>query len=81
MALLFLLKKKSEGGISSGEIGVRSPIKMTSELGFLKLDCNGVNEVIGVPISVDGCCSAVLATDVAGVEGDVSCPCFRKASR
>jgi hypothetical protein len=55
MALLFLLKNKSEGGISSGEIGVRSLIKMTLELGFPKLYCKGVNEVIGEPISIDGC--------------------------
>jgi hypothetical protein len=74
MSLYFFLKKNSQGGISSGEIGVRSPIKMTSELGFLKLDCNGVNEVIGVLISVDGCFSVVFATDVVGVEQDVSFP-------
>jgi hypothetical protein len=77
MALHFLLKKKSEGGISSGEIGVRSLTKMISELGFPKLDCRGVNDVIGVPISVDCCFSTVLAAGVAGVEGDASCPCFR----
>jgi riboflavin synthase alpha subunit len=79
MTLLFLLKKNYEG-ISSGEIGVRSPIKMTLELRFPKLDCNNVNEVIGEPISVDGCCSTVLAADVAGIEGDVSYPFFIKAS-
>jgi hypothetical protein len=54
MAFHFLLKKKSEGGISSGNIGVRSPTKVSSELGFPKLVCKGVNDVIGEPISVEG---------------------------
>jgi hypothetical protein len=80
MALLFLLKKKSEGGISSAEIRVRSSIKMTSELGFLRLDCNSVNEIMGLPISVDSCFSVVLVTGLSGVDDDVSCPHFRKAS-
>jgi hypothetical protein len=79
MALRFLLKKNSKGGISSGEIGVRSPIKMTSELGFPKLYCKGVNEIIGEPISLDSCFLALLAAEVDGVEIFVSCPCFRKA--
>jgi hypothetical protein len=77
MSLHFLLKNKSEGGISSGKIGMRSSTKMTLELGFPKLDCRGVNEVIGVPISVDGCGSTILTTTVVGVEGASSCPCFR----
>jgi hypothetical protein len=47
MDFLFLLKKKSEGGISSAEIDVRSSIKMTSELGFSQLDYKGVNEKWG----------------------------------
>jgi hypothetical protein len=68
MALLFLLKKKSEGGISSAEIRVRSSIKMTSELGFPRLDCKGVNEIMGLPISVDGCFSVVLVTGLSGVD-------------
>jgi hypothetical protein len=80
MAPLFLLKKMSEGGISSDEIGVRSSIKMTSELGFLQLDCKGVNEIMGLPISVDVCCSAISVTSFYGVEGDISCPCFMKTS-
>jgi hypothetical protein len=54
---------------------------MTSEPGFPKLDCNGVNEVIGVPISVDHFFSTVLVAYVTGVEGDISYPLFRKASR
>jgi len=53
---------------------------MTLELGFSKLDCKGVNEVIGAPISVDGCCSAVLIAGMAGVEGGASYPYIRKAS-
>jgi hypothetical protein len=82
MAFLFLLKKKSEGGISSGEMGVRSSTKTTSELRFLKLDCRGVNDVMGVPISVDFCCSVVFEVPVGVVcdEGGTFCPCFRKAS-
>jgi hypothetical protein len=80
MDLCFLLKKKSEGGISSDEIGVRSLTRMISELGFMKLDCRGVNDVIGVLISVDCYCSVVLVAGVVGVEGDASCPFFRKAS-
>jgi hypothetical protein len=78
---LCLLKNNSEGGISFDEIGVRSPIKMTLELGFLKLEYKGVNEAIGEPIFVDGCCYVVLATCLVDVEGGASCPCFRKAFR
>jgi hypothetical protein len=33
---------------------------MTSTFGFPWLDCKGVNDLIGLPISVDGCCPAVL---------------------
>jgi hypothetical protein len=77
MALCFLLKNKSKGGISLGEIGVRSLTRMISELGFPKLDCRGVNDVIGVPISVYCCFSDVLEVGVAGVKGDASCPFFR----
>jgi hypothetical protein len=53
MAFCFLLKKKFEGGISSGEMGVRSSTKTILELGFLRLNCRGINDVIGVPIFVD----------------------------
>ena len=53
MSLLFLLKKKSEGVISLAEIEVRSSINMTSELGFPRLDYKGVNDIMGLPISVD----------------------------
>jgi hypothetical protein len=78
MAFLFLLKKKSEGGISSSEMGVRSLTKIISELGFPRLDCRGVNDVMGVPISVDYCCSVVfeVPAGVDGVEGGISGPCF-----
>jgi hypothetical protein len=74
MALHFLLKNKSEGGITLDNIGVRSLTKMISKLGFLKLYCRGVNDVIGVLIFVDCCCSIVLAVGVVGVEGYASCP-------
>jgi hypothetical protein len=80
MALLFLLKTKSERGISLAEIGVRSSIEMTSELGYLNLDCNGVNEIMEFPISMDGCYFVVLVTGLSSVDSDVSCPHFRKAS-
>jgi hypothetical protein len=52
---------------------------MTLELGFLKLDYRSVNEVIGVPIFVDNCCSPVLAVVVVGVETYAFFPCFKKA--
>jgi hypothetical protein len=81
MALLLLLKKNSDGGISSGAIGVRSYTKLILKLGFPKVDCNSVNEVIGAPISLDDCFSVELDTKVVGIEGDVSCPHFKKASR
>lgn len=81
MAFRFLLKKKSEGGISLGEMGVRSSTKTISELGFPKLDCRGVNNVMGVAISVDYCCSVVfeVPAGVVGDEGGSFCPCFKKA--
>jgi hypothetical protein len=65
-----LLKKKFEGGISSGKIGVRSPTKVSSELGFPKLVCKGVNDVIGEIIYVEGSCPVVFGVPVgvAGVE-------------
>jgi hypothetical protein len=68
MAFRFLLKTKYEGGISSGKIGVRSPTKVSSELGFMKLFCRGVNDVIGEPISVEGSCPVVFGV-LAGVVG------------
>jgi hypothetical protein len=80
MSLYLFLNNKSEEGISSRNIGVRSPTKMNSKLGVLKLDCKGVNEVIGVPISIDCCCSVVLEASVAGVKGYVSYHFFKKAS-
>jgi hypothetical protein len=69
-SLSFLAKKKSEGGISSGKIGVRSPTKVSSELGFLKLVCRGVNDAMGEAISVECCCPVVFGvpTEVVGVE-------------
>jgi hypothetical protein len=53
MAFHFLINKKSKGGISSAKMGVRSLTKKNLELGFLKLDCRGVRDVMGVEISVD----------------------------
>jgi hypothetical protein len=81
MAFCFLLKNKSEGGISSSEMGVRSPTKTISELGFPKVVCRGVSDVMGVAISVDWCCYDVfeVTTGVVGVEGGTSCPWFRKS--
>ena len=83
MAFLFLLKKKSEGGISSGEMGVRPSTKKISELGFPRLNCRGVNDVMGVPISIDCFYSVVfeVPAGVVGDEGGIVCPCFRKDSR
>jgi hypothetical protein len=52
MAFHFSLKNKSKGGISSGEMGVRSPTKTILELGFSKLVRIGVNDVMGVAIYV-----------------------------
>jgi hypothetical protein len=82
MAFHFLLKKKSEGGISSGDMGVRSFTKTILGLGVLNLDCKGVNDVMGVPISIDYYCSVVfeVSTGVVGDEGGAFCPCFKKAS-
>jgi hypothetical protein len=53
MAFYFLLKKKFEGGISSGDMGVRSSTNTILELGFPRLNCRGVNDLMGVPIFVD----------------------------
>ena len=76
MDFCFLLKNKNEGGISSGEMGIRSPAKTILELGFPKLVCRGVSDVMGVEISMDCCCSVVfeVTTGVAGVEGGIACP-------
>jgi len=61
MAFRFLLKNKSEGGISSGKMGVRSPTKVSLELRFLKLLCRGVNDnMIGEPISMEGSSPIVI---------------------
>jgi hypothetical protein len=60
MAFRFLLKTKYGGGISSGKIGVRSPTKVSLGLGFLKLVCRGVNDVIRELISVEGSCFVVF---------------------
>jgi hypothetical protein len=65
-----LLKKKFEGGISSRNIGVRSPTKPSSGLGFPKLVCKGVNDVIGEIIDVDCSYPIIFGVpeEVAGVE-------------
>jgi hypothetical protein len=79
MAFLFLLKKKSEGGISLSEMGVRSLTKIILEVGFPKLDCRGVSDVMGEAISVE-CCYSMVFEMLAGVVGDEGCaisPCFR----
>ena len=70
MAFRVLLKNKSEGGISLGKMGIISPKKVSLELGFPKLVCKGVNDVIGEPILVEGACPVVFGvpTKVAGIE-------------
>jgi hypothetical protein len=50
---LFLLKNKLEGGNSSTEMGVRSSMNITSAFGFPLVNCNGVMNWMGLPISVD----------------------------
>jgi hypothetical protein len=76
MAFCFLLKNKSKGGISSGEMGLISPTKTCLELGFPKLVCRGVSDVMGVEIFVDYCYYVVfeVTSGVAGVEGGIACP-------
>jgi hypothetical protein len=69
MALLFLLKKKFDGGISSREIGVRSLAKITLGPEVSKLDCKGVSVVIGLPISMNFFPSIVCEVSV-GVTSD-----------
>jgi len=34
-------------------MGVRSPTKKISELGFLKIDYRGINDIMGLEIFVD----------------------------
>jgi hypothetical protein len=70
MDFCFLLKMKSDGGISLGKIGVRSPTKVSSELGFSKMVCKGVSDVIGDKIYVEGSCPVVFGVlvGVAGIE-------------
>ena len=62
-------------------MGVRSSIKTISKLGFLRMNCRGVNDVMGVPIFVYCCCSVVfeVPTGVVGDDGDTVCLCFTKA--
>ena len=67
MGFHFLLKNKSEGDIYSGNIGVRSPTKVSSELVFLKLVYKGVNDAMGEAISMECCFPIVL-----GVPAEVS---------
>jgi hypothetical protein len=70
MAFCFLVKKKSEGGISSGKMEVISPTKTILELGFPKLVCRGVNDAMGEETSVECCCHVLLgmSAGVARVE-------------
>ena len=64
------MKKKSEGGISSVNIGVISPTKVSSELGFLKLVCRGFNDAMGETIYMECCCVVVFGVlvEVVGVD-------------
>jgi hypothetical protein len=68
MVFHLLLKKKSEGGISSGKMGVISPTKVISKLGFSKLVCRGVNDAMEEEIMVECCCPIVFGV-LAGVAG------------
>jgi hypothetical protein len=53
-------------------MGVRSPTKVSWELGFPKLVCRGVNDVIGEVILVEGSCPVVfkVPVEVSSVECD-----------
>jgi hypothetical protein len=46
------------------------------------MNCRGVNDVMGVPISIYYCFSVVfeVPSRVVGDEGGTVCPCFRKGS-
>jgi hypothetical protein len=65
---LFLLKKTSEEGISSIEIGVRSLMYIALRWGVPKLECKGVNVVIGLPNSVNYVPSALLGVSTRIVD-------------
>ena len=53
IAFLLLLKKKYDEGISSGSIGFRSSILITSEQGKSKPVARGVKDGIGVISAID----------------------------
>jgi hypothetical protein len=55
MTFLFLLKMKSLGGNSYIEIGVKSSLDIIYGLGFPLVDCKGVMDGMGLPISLDAC--------------------------
>jgi hypothetical protein len=65
---LFLLKRNSEGGISSVEIGVRSPMNTTSAIRIPLLNYRGVTDWIGLPIFVDVYFLAVSVTGLPDVD-------------
>jgi hypothetical protein len=73
---LFLLKKKSEGGISSIDMGVRSSMNITSACAFPLVNCNGVTNWMGLPISMDDCFSTAFLVDLTSVDNDLSSPLF-----
>jgi hypothetical protein len=52
----------------------------TYALGFPLLNCKGVTDWIGLPISVDGFLLALLVVGLPGVENGFSSPFFIKAS-
>ena len=53
MAFLFLLKMNSLGGNYSIEIGVRSSLNIISTSVFPFVNCKGVTDAMGLPISLN----------------------------
>jgi hypothetical protein len=71
---LFLLKNKSAGGISLVGIGVRSPMNITSALGFPLVNCNGVIASMGLSIFVDHFFPVPSVFDLSGEDSGLSSP-------
>jgi hypothetical protein len=67
-AFLFLLKKKSLGGNYSIEIGVKSFLNIIPALGFPFVDCKGVTDGMGLPISLDAC--VMIASMTGSFDGN-----------
>jgi hypothetical protein len=67
-----LLKKKSLGGNSSTEIGVRSSLNIVPASGFPLVDCKGVTNGMGLSISMDVCFMVASVTGSFDVDKGVS---------